>query len=786
MAAPFPPAIWERMKALVEEALDLSEDDRETFLAQIEPPDVAAEVRSLVQAHADADAAGALAGVFDAPPEPEPGARLGPYRIAGTLGAGGMGTVYRAERADGQFERTVALKVVRHASPDLARRFALEQRVLARLEHPHIARLYDAGVAHDETLGDTPYLAMERVEGEPITDYAERHALGIRQRVGLLVQVCEAVAYAHGRLVLHRDLKPSNVLVEGPPSAPRAVVLDFGIARLLGEADAALTQAGGAALTPEYAAPEQVAGGEVTTATDVFGLGVLLFETLTGERPRPLAGLTPTQVERALASPPPRRPSEAAPAWAGSLRGDLDTITLKALAPEPDQRYASAEALGDDLRRHLDGLPVRARPATVGYRLRSFVRRNRTGVLAATVALAALVGGLGAALWQARAAEAARDRAESHFEIAREAARAMIYDVHDAIAGLPGATPAREVIVDQALAYLDRLAREAGDDPTLHIDLAGAYLRIGNVAGNPTNDNLGRTAEALASFQRGLALLMSLPAALPDSLAAVAAETEGRLWEKRGVVLAHTAGPDSALASFDRALAAHRRAVRLRPGAPEPVTYLATTHVNRGDYLGHPSFPNAGRPDSALAEYVRARALLGRTREAERSEFAVRMEAITYEREGTLLRARGDLDGAVAPTERALRLRQRIARRPDATADALRDVGVSHEALGRLAAEREQWDEAEAELQAALAVYQRLADADAESANARQTLAIGHLHLARLYADPDGPSLVRPADGRRHAAEALRLLRTLAGQDPANAHYRSLVAEGEALRRRIG
>ncbi|MEM6287963.1 MAG: protein kinase, partial [Bacteroidota bacterium] len=209
------PATWERINDLVGEALDGAPGDRAAFLATITPEALATEVAALVEAHATAESTGALLSPFEAvgTPEADHGDRFGPYRILGRLGAGGMGVVYRAARADGAFDREVALKVVRHAAPTLARRFARERQALARLEHPHIARLYDAGVADDGPLGGTPYLAMERVEGEPITAYAERHRLGMAERVRLLLPVCEAVAYAHGRLVLHRDLKPSNVLV---------------------------------------------------------------------------------------------------------------------------------------------------------------------------------------------------------------------------------------------------------------------------------------------------------------------------------------------------------------------------------------------------------------------------------------------------------------------------------------------------------------------------------------------------------------------------------------------
>jgi non-specific serine/threonine protein kinase/serine/threonine-protein kinase len=404
---------------------------------------------------------------------------------------------------------------------------------------------------------------------------------------------------------------------------------------------------------------------------------------------------------------------------------------------------------------------------------------------AASVAVVALGVGLSAALWQGREAARARDVAEARFEVAHEAARAMIYDVHDAVAGISGATAAREVIVDRALAYLDRLADEAGADPSLRLDLAAAYLRVGNVQGNPTDNNLGQTTGAAASYRRGLALLQGLPPGLPDSLAAAAAETEGRLWEKLGVVVAHTVAPDSALPHFDRALAAHRRALRLHPDAALARTYLATSYINRGDYRGHPYFPNAGHPDAALADYRRARALLAAIPEAEVSLFSLRMEGVTHEREGTLLQDRGRLDAAAGPTRRALALRQRIAARPDAGADALRDVAVSHEAVGRLAATRGRWAEAERELATAQAVYRRLAADDPESTNARQTLGLGHLNLARLYGDPDGPSLDRLAEARRHAAEAVRLLRALADGDPSNKQLARLAADAEALQERI-
>ena len=777
---PSDPSFHRRAAALFADALD--QPDAGTFLdAACDDPALRAEVESLLAAHA-------TAGDALTPPTlgrvPEASAlvgdEVGPWRIDALLGEGGMGAVYRAHRADGTYEREVALKMLRPGVPGatVLRRFLAERDVLARLEHPGIGRLYDAGV----DAAGRPFLAMEWIRGAPVTVWAWDAT--VDARLAVFAQVCDAVAFAHQNLVVHRDLKPSNLLVTEEGSAPRAVVLDFGIAKLLDAPEAAHTRTGPGPLTPAYAAPEQVRGEAVTTATDVYALGVVLYEVLAGQRPYTVDGASPTQLERTLMTRP-ARPSAVVPEpeRARRLRGDLDTIVLKAMASEPGQRYATASALADDLRRHLAGEPVAARPPTRRYRLGRFVHRNRTVVgvaAAATVLLATVTGGYLLRL------QTERDRAEARFDIAREAARAMIYDIHDAVAGLPGATPARALLVDQARDYLDRLSALSGDDPALQIDLAGAYLRVGNVEGRPVGDNLGRTADAQVRYRQGLALLGGLPTGLPDSIAAAAAHTEGQLWKGLGVIAASTATPDSALADLGRALAAYRRAVRLAPEAADYRVDLASGHINVGDYSGHPYFPNAGRPDSALAHYARARAILEAIPEAERSLYALRLDGITYEREGNLYRSQGDLDRAVGPLTRSLALRQQIAARPDANADAIRDEGVGHEALGLLAIERGRFAEAERSLQTAFAVYRRLADADVESVNAQQTLAFGHLNLARLYGDPDAAHAGRPAEARRHATEAARIFRALADGDPANDRLQSLAADAETLRRRIG
>ena len=413
------------------EAYDVPAADREAFL------DVACgEDAALRQAvddlmAFDAESHTLLDGGLDELFAPPPVESVGGYRVVGELGRGGMGIVYAAERVDGTFEKTVALKLVQHgkATADAARRFARERRVLARLDHPGIARLLDGGVTPD----GRPYFIMERVDGVPLTAYAAAHDLDTDARLELLLDVCDAVAHAHRLLIVHRDLKPSNVFVaEDETGAPQVKLLDFGIAKALDEDDdeEALTQTGGGALTPAYAAPEQVAGEPVTAATDVYALGVMAYELLVGKRPYGFASRAPAEVARVVRESQPTRPSEAVrtttqpaaaapeaadPArWAAPtkrLRGDLDAIVLQALRKEPERRYATAAELAADLRRHVEGRPVTARGDGLGYRASRFVRRHALAVSVTAALALVLVGGTAAVLWQAR-------------ETAREAARA--------------------------------------------------------------------------------------------------------------------------------------------------------------------------------------------------------------------------------------------------------------------------------------------------------------------------------------------------------------------------
>ena len=526
---------WPRVAALFHRLAESSDEDRARELAALDAaePAIAAEVRSLLVAdrHADrlADVAAPIAaddfaaegageGSAGEGPALAPGARIGPYRLLAELARGGMGVVYRAERADGAFDRQVAIKVARPdlVSPVVGMRFAEERRILATLDHPGIAGLLDAGTTPDGRL----FLVLDMVEGERVDLWAREKSL--RERLELFVAICNAVDHAHRKLVLHRDLKPGNILVN---AAGEAKLLDFGIARLLGDdgAPGEATRLGFRPLTLEYASPEQLRGEPLSTATDVYSLGVVLFELLTGERPHALTEATsPEERARRIATDPLPRPSavlrqasrrhSGAAVAAGSVEGDLDAILGQALAPEPAARYASVAAFADDLRRYLAGRPVEARAPGLFERGEKFVARHRLAVAVAAAFVLVLLGATAFSIRQAARVASERDLALRRFADLRELARVFLFELPDRIERLPGSTGARELLVRTGLSYLDRLRAEAGADPEFLAELAAGYERLGQVQGGFHAPNIGETAAALATFDRAIELREDLAA----------------------------------------------------------------------------------------------------------------------------------------------------------------------------------------------------------------------------------------------------------------------------------
>lgn len=428
--------------------------------------------------------------------QPLAGMRLGAYRVVRAIGHGGMGTVYLAERADDEFSKQVAIKVVRGGGfpgQEWGARFRQERQILARLEHRYLARMIDAGT----TAEGVPFLVMEYVAGVPVTRYCEQWAVPFKNRLELFLKVCEAVQYAHQNLVVHRDLKPGNILVE-EDGTPR--LLDFGIARLLEADNGNSTTAFPEtlqALTPQYASPEQVRGEAVTTAADVYSLGAILFEMLVGQPAHSLAGKSNLTVLKEICEADVTIPEAA------GIDPDLKNILRKAMQKEPHLRYASAEHFADDVRRYLEHQPVLARPQTLVYRTRKFLRRYRAWTVAACVVALVLIAGASALMVEVRTV------GRRSLEI-QHLADTLLSDIQNRIQPLPGSTAVQEALVKTSLEYLDRLAQESGNDSSLLLDLAQAYQKIGDVQGYTIRPSLGHRTDALNSYRKGLDIVRRL------------------------------------------------------------------------------------------------------------------------------------------------------------------------------------------------------------------------------------------------------------------------------------
>ena len=456
---------------------------------------------------------------MDAPTASMP-STIGPYRVLREIGRGGMGVVYLGERADGEYRKQVAIKLITSGRGDagVERRFRRERQILAQLDHPGIARLVDGGATED----GQPYFIMEYIDGLPLLAYCDRNRLGVNGRLELFLSVCDAVAYAHHRLVVHRDLKPGNILVTagGWPH-----LLDFGLARVL-DADEAqdLTLTGAPLMTPAYASPEQMRGETYTVSGDVYSLGVILYELLAARRPyelktgslAELARVVCEQEAAPLAFAAAGAPAEAAEKRGTTpdrlkrqLTGDLEKIVAKVLAKDPRQRYFSVAEFADDLRRHRVGLPVRARPATLRYRLGKALHRHRVAVPAGALAALLILGFAGTTWWEAR-------RSERRFQQVRSLAHSVLFELHDAIEHLPGSTAARELLVRRALEYLENLSREAGGNPDLQREVAIGYERVAAVEGFLGSSSLGRVQPALENFQKSEEILTRLLARTPQ------------------------------------------------------------------------------------------------------------------------------------------------------------------------------------------------------------------------------------------------------------------------------
>ncbi|CAN5600643.1 hypothetical protein BH18VER1_BH18VER1_11800 [soil metagenome] len=611
---------YAQAQELFEAALDLAPAERAPLLEERcgGNPALREEVEALLQADTEATSLDAPAfaippEIFDERPEEQlAGRHFGPYEVVREIGRGGLGSVYLAVRSDGEYRKEVALKLIRRGldTGDILRRFRNERQILAQLDHPNIARLIDGGTTDD----GLPYFVMEFVKGDPITTYCDTYRLDSEPRLELFRKVCAAVTYAHQNLVIHRDLKPSNILVtmEGEPK-----LLDFGIAKLLTAEDELYTQTapGWRAMTPHYASPEQINGGRITTASDVYSLGVLLYELLSGQKPYQLRTGTSEEMARAIAEQEPTRPSVALAGNPKSqtpnpkrLSGDLDNIVLMALRKEPERRYASAAALAEDIQRHLEGRPVLAHQDSFSYRASKFVSRHKAGVLVAILFLLALLSGITATLWQSHLRQVQRARAEKRFNDVRHLANSNLFDVYPEVENLAGSLKAREKILTNALKYLDSLAREAAGDLDLQSELATGYEKVGDVQGALNNSNLGNTKAGLETYRKANALRAAVLEARSNDL-----EAKKKLAEN-SYTIARTLWMDSqtreAEEAFEKALRIQRELIATRPEAPALQNELALTLI---DYAAIPAFN--GQSQKTLTLLNEALAIVDRLRE---------------------------------------------------------------------------------------------------------------------------------------------------------------------------
>lgn len=748
---------WERVQEIFLEAADLSPSEQTEFLDRAcGNTALRTDVESLLREDADAEAA------LDTVIQTEAasilseelllvGGRLGAYRIIQEIGRGGMGSVYLAERDDHQYHKRVAIKVVKRGmdTVEVLRRFRHERQILAGLEHPYIARLIDGGTTPD----GRPFFVMEKVEGQPINAHCAAHKLDLESHLRLFLRVCEAVSYAHRALVVHRDLKPGNILVttEGVPK-----LLDFGVAKLLDPgADPGLTATRAGPLTPEYASPEQVLGLPITTATDVYALGAILFELLTGTRAQTIETVSQSEIERVVCETQPQRPS----VLAKRLNSDLDNIVLMAMRKEPARRYGSVAEFAADLQRYLERRPVLARQDSFSYRTGKFLRRNRLAIAATAVVLVSLVGALVVSQTQSRRAEAARrasevQRVAAEYERARaeeesrqagaarqaearqraladqqraraeqrateliDLANRTLFDVHDAIQSLPGAMTARRTIVKTTLDYLEGLEKDIGLDDRMRMVVSSAYYKVGKLQGDPTGPSQEDYVGAEATVRKSEALLAPLYKQTPD----------------------------------------------------DPSVLLNWLQVE--GFLAELAF-RSGRAEEAIAANLKLLPVAHRLGELRPSDLtSARQEAEVYSRLSFAIRA---IDSAQALKYRDLyvaAIRGLLTRFPGDT-DLKGDYGSALAGIaGILRSTGELEKSADYYLQS-IGMREELLRADPHNARIRRDLLVAYGNYAMILGVPWTANLGRFDDAHAAAAHAVEIGRELANADPENATAR--------------
>jgi len=794
------PQKWQQIKDVFQSAVELEKSQRTSFLDEAcrGNLELRNEVERLIGLHEQAgdfietpasDSTISL-NLFDQPTAPLVGRRIGSYEIVKEIGHGGMGAVYLAIRADDQYQKRVAIKLIKTGidSTSIVRRFRNERQILASLDHPGIAKLLDGGSTDD----GLPYFVMDYIEGEPIDEYCDNHKLTTVERLKLFRAVCASVQYAHQNLVVHRDIKPNNILItaEGAPK-----LLDFGIAKVmnpeLARSALEMTMTGLAPLTPAYASPEQVRGDAITTVSDVYSLGVVLYMLLTGHAPYRFKSHDRAELVQVICQQEPLRPSTAirqSQKTDGSpvtptpeivsrtregepdklrrkLEGDLDNIVLMAIRKEPQRRYASVEQFSEDIRRHLEGLPVIARKDTFGYRSTKFVKRHTAGVIAAMLIIASLITGLVATLWQAHIAKIERAEAELRFNDVRRLANSFLFEFHDAIENLPGSTPARELVVKRALEYLDSLAQKSSSDPSLQRELATAYQRVADIQGNQYSAHSGDTEEALINYKKALAIREKLVAARPNDTDARRELADS--CDKLGDVSELKGDLNGALEFYRRSLSIRTALSEENPTNALLRQDLAISLDSIGDTL-----LKTGDAQTALDNVRKALAIRQFLSAGDPNNItAKRNLAISYDKVAEALSALDNNSEALENGMKALAMFEQLAAAEPTNAKARRELSVSYNRTGDMLWASDDKSGALARYRESLKIREELSAADPTNAQASRDLAIGYGNVGSTLA-----ALGDEAETSEKLNKSLRLFEALSAKDPANAVARRDVA----------
>lgn len=706
------------------------------------------------------------------------GRRVGAYQITAEIGRGGMGTVYAAERADDQYRTRVAVKLIKRGMDTeyILRRFRNERQILANLNHPNIAHLLDAGVTDD----GLSYFVMEFVDGVPLDQYAKSNTLSIDEKLKLFRTICAAVQSAHNNLVIHRDIKPSNILVTagGTPK-----LLDFGIAKLLRDESNsdANTETVFRVMTPEYASPEQIKGEAIITATDVYSLGILLYEFLTGLRPYHFPSRRPDEVAQVICDVDPQRPSTAVAKTAEvltdgragatngikrslvrTLRGDLDNIILMSLRKDPLRRYSSVQAFSIDIGRYLDGLPVRAHADSRAYRTRKFIGRHKGAVAAGSFLILTLIAGIITTLYQASVAQRERATAVRRFNDVRQLANSFVFEVNDSIATNP--TAARELLIQRAIEYLDKLAGEDRNDKQLILELATAYEKVADVQAEIFRPSLGKTSKALASHKKALALRQQIYDNEPsvDHIVPV-----GMSHIKIGNMLMTTGHIAEASENYATAIEKLRSVAE-----PDGTRYEFDRTLAYGYAALGQNVLRGGSMREALEHYERSLELHQLVQNAfpddDRNKRSV---GIVYSYIAFVRMEMGQADEAVACYKKWLDGSQELLEKAPNDSMRISQLSGGHIWYGIALNDRGNGKEALDHMRKGLAINEQLFDRDRSNLTVRLGVGEDNLQLGRVLVAQG-----RPGEARKHFQTALEHFETVARGDPENLWTKRLVA----------